>query len=110
MRSNGKVPTRATARAEEWPKRAIAKLSASVTPDREWSPRLAAGLNLVIPGAGQIYKGQIVLGLLWFVLVVAGYMMLVVPGVILQGICVVNAAIGQTGRLAAAEANLRRKI
>lgn len=38
-----------------------------------WSPGVAAVLSLVIPGAGQIYKGQVFNGLLWLVVVVAGY-------------------------------------
>ncbi len=44
---------------------------------RRWSPRIAAVLSLLIPGAGQIYKGQFVRGL-WFMLVISvGYVLTV---------------------------------
>jgi TM2 domain-containing membrane protein YozV len=52
-------------------------------------------LSLVIPGAGQMYKGKVGVGLLWLVAVVIGYTAMIVPGVILHLICIFNAASGQ---------------
>jgi hypothetical protein len=41
-----------------------------------WSPGVAAVLSFVIPGLGQIYKGQIPRGLVFLLVTVAGYAML----------------------------------
>lgn len=51
-------------------------------------------LSLVIPGAGQIYKGQILNGLVWLFFVAVGYVMFIIPGVILHILCIVGAASG----------------
>jgi TM2 domain-containing membrane protein YozV/DNA-directed RNA polymerase subunit RPC12/RpoP len=64
------------------------------TLQREWSPGIAALLSFLIPGAGQIYKGSVVAGLLWFVMTSVGYLLLVVPGLILHLICIIAAASG----------------
>jgi TM2 domain-containing membrane protein YozV len=52
---------------------------------------VAAVLSLVIPGAGQIYKGRIAMGIAWLVLTVLGYLTLLVPGMLLHFICVFQA-------------------
>jgi TM2 domain-containing membrane protein YozV len=59
---------------------------------RTWNPGVAAVLSLFIPGAGQIYKGQIGAGLLWLLCTVIGYAMAIAPGIILHVTCIVNAA------------------
>jgi TM2 domain-containing membrane protein YozV len=56
---------------------------------------VAAVLSLVIPGAGQMYKGQVFNGLLWLVVVAIGYFMLIVPGLILHLLCILGAASGK---------------
>jgi Tfp pilus assembly protein PilE/TM2 domain-containing membrane protein YozV len=76
---------------------------------RLWSPGVAALLSLIIPGAGQIYKGQILNGLLWLSVVYTGYAFALVGSVFTFGIsligllppliflhlcCIVGAAIG----------------
>lgn len=61
------------------------------TTGREWSPGVAAVLSLVIPGAGQIYKGQLANGLTWLVFVILGYALFILPGIILHLCCVVGA-------------------
>jgi TM2 domain-containing membrane protein YozV len=53
---------------------------------------VAAVLSLFIPGAGQMYKGSVGTGILWLVFTVIGYLMFVVPGVILHLICIFHAA------------------
>jgi TM2 domain-containing membrane protein YozV len=60
----------------------------------KWSPGLAGVLSLVIPGAGQIYKGQIKYGVLSLIVVAIGYALFVVPGLILHILCIVNAVSG----------------
>jgi TM2 domain-containing membrane protein YozV len=54
-------------------------------------------LSLVVPGAGQMYTGNILSGLLWFFLVAAGYT-LILPGLFLHLICIATAA-GSAHRL-----------
>jgi TM2 domain-containing membrane protein YozV len=51
----------------------------------------AAVLSLVIPGAGQIYKGRTLAGLLWLVFTAAGYVTVLVPGMFLHFLCVFQA-------------------
>jgi TM2 domain-containing membrane protein YozV len=53
---------------------------------------VAAVLSLIIPGAGQIYKGRTLMGIAWLVLTVLGYLTLVLPGMLLHFICVFHAA------------------
>jgi TM2 domain-containing membrane protein YozV len=55
------------------------------------SPTLAAILSLVVPGAGQLYTGRWVAALLWFLVVSAGYA-LILPGLVMHVLCVVSAA------------------
>lgn len=58
---------------------------------RSPSPLLAAGLSMLVPGAGQLYAGRIVSALLWFMIVSAGYA-LILPGLILHLFCMASAA------------------
>jgi TM2 domain-containing membrane protein YozV len=53
---------------------------------------IAAVLSLLIPGAGQMYKGRIGLGIAWLVLTLLAYVTLLLPGVLLHFICVFQAA------------------
>ena len=57
------------------------------------SPVLAAALSIVVPGAGQIYKGQIA-GLAWLTATLLGYLFLIVPGLILHIVCISDAYCG----------------
>lgn len=57
-----------------------------------WSPGIAALLSVVIPGLGQLYKGQVIRGILWFLFVGAAYALLILPGFFLHFLCIVNAA------------------
>lgn len=60
----------------------------------KWNRGIAAVLSLVIPGAGQMYKGQIFNGLLWLIFVALGYFALVIPGLVLHLFCIIGAASG----------------
>ncbi len=65
---------------------------------RRWSPGIAALLSLILPGAGHIYKGHIIAGLVWMFFVVVGYILLIIPGLILHLICIFYAASGDPYR------------
>lgn len=60
----------------------------------KWSPGVAAVLSFLIPGLGQMYKGQIFNGLGWFVVTAIGYIVLIIPGIVLHLICIIGAASG----------------
>ena len=60
-----------------------------------WSPGVAAVLSLVIPGAGQMYKGRVGLGLGWLCLVAVGYVLFIFPGVCLHIYCIYDAGTGK---------------
>lgn len=49
-------------------------------------------LSLLIPGLGQMVKGQPLNGLAWFVLTLAGYVAFIVPGLVLHVCCIIGAA------------------
>jgi hypothetical protein len=53
---------------------------------------VAAVLSLIVPGAGQLYAGRPVSAVVWFVVVSIGYLLLIVPGVLLHAICIASAA------------------
>lgn len=63
-------------------------------PQRLWSPGVAAVLSLIIPGAGQMYKGEIGKGFLYLIITVIGYALFVIPGLILHLLCIIGAAQG----------------
>jgi hypothetical protein len=58
---------------------------------RSASPAVAGFLSLIVPGAGQLYTGNVLSALLWFVLVTAGYT-LILPGLFLHLFCIAFAA------------------
>jgi TM2 domain-containing membrane protein YozV len=63
-------------------------------PVQRCSPGLAAMLSFLLPGLGQLYKGQIINGIVWFFMVMCGYAALILPGVILHFFCVLGALSG----------------
>jgi TM2 domain-containing membrane protein YozV len=63
-------------------------------PLQRWSPGLAAVLSFFVPGLGQLYKGQILNGIVWFFLVGMGYVALILPGLVLHFFCVLAALSG----------------
>lgn len=64
------------------------------TKNQLWSPGIAALLSFIIPGVGQIYKGNVISGLLWMFFTFIGYFMLLLPGIILHIICIIAATTG----------------
>jgi hypothetical protein len=58
----------------------------------EPSPGVAAVLSLVIPGAGQMYRGHVGRGFMWLALTVCGYCAFILPGLIAHICCVIMAA------------------
>lgn len=67
------------------------------------SPTLAVVLSLFVPGAGHLYAGRVLAGLLWFLVVSAGYA-LILPGLVLHLFSMVSAASAATQRNIAASA------
>lgn len=61
-------------------------------PQYRSSPGVAAVLSLVIPGAGQMYRGKVGAGMLWLIATVIGYLFLLLPGLVLHVVCIINAA------------------
>jgi hypothetical protein len=59
--------------------------------DLNWNPWIAAALSL-IPGLGQIYKGERLYAVLWFVGVLLAYTAGPV-GLLLHVVCITNAAL-----------------
>ncbi len=64
---------------------------AALVRTRTASPILAAALSMFIPGAGQLYTGRFLAAVLWFMVVGAGYA-LIIPGLILHFFCILSAA------------------
>jgi TM2 domain-containing membrane protein YozV len=72
-----------------------------------WRPFTALMLS-VIPGLGQLYKGQGVRGFLWFSAVVLFYVSGSSFGLILHAVCAINAALSGAIREDALSRNGRR--
>ena len=64
----------------------------SLEASRVPNPAVAAVLSMVVPGAGQLYAGRPLSALVWFVAVTIGYLMLIVPGLLLHIVCIASAA------------------
>lgn len=96
-------------REEAKPARAVVRqgnpLPFALRSGRAASPGLAALLSLFVPGAGQLYAGRPVAAILWFLVVTAGYA-LILPGLIMHLFCIAGAA-GSAHRLNSAVARLQ---
>ncbi len=53
-------------------------------PTATWNPGTAAVLSFLIPGLGQMYKGQIFMGFVLMTLTIFGYVLLIVPGLLIH--------------------------
>lgn len=58
---------------------------------RETSPLAAALLSVMVPGAGHLYAGRILAAIMWFVVVTAGYA-LILPGLMFHLFNIMSAA------------------
>ena len=58
----------------------------------ETGPVIAALASVFIPGLGQLCRGRLLAGILWFIFVPVGYFCLIIPGLILHAICIADAA------------------
>ena len=65
-----------------------------LTNKKLWNPGIAAVLSLVIPGAGQIYRGKLGRGFLWLAIVLIGYALFIIPGLVLHIFCIIAAYCG----------------
>jgi hypothetical protein len=70
------------------PSRALAPLP----PRPLYSAGVAAALSIILPGSGHLYSGRERAGLLWMFGTLAGYLCLIIPGIILHCLCVASAA------------------
>jgi len=61
-------------------------------PARSPSPVVAAVLSFLIPGLGQMYRGDVATGFGWLIVTLIGYVLLIVPGLVLHIWCIVSAA------------------
>ena len=62
--------------------------------DQPASAVAAAALSLFLPGVGQIYSGRVLQGIGWMLATGVGYLLFLIPGLILHICCIVNAALG----------------
>jgi hypothetical protein len=69
----------------------------NVVRQERWNRGVAILLSLLIPGLGQLYKGQILSGIFWFFLVMLGYIF-IIPGLVLHFCCICGAAMGDPYR------------
>lgn len=65
---------------------------------QKWSRVVAGVLSLVFPGLGHLYKGQAIRGFLWFVIVLIGYLLFLLPGAVLHILCAIASMGGDTHR------------
>lgn len=64
----------------------------------QFSPVAAMILSFLIPGLGQFYKEQWIRGIVWFFAVLFGYLVFIVPGLIIHICCIVEAGMGSSNQ------------
>jgi TM2 domain-containing membrane protein YozV len=64
----------------------------SIAPRKEHDTTVAALLSFFMPGVGQMYKGDVGLGVGFLVGTFVGYMACIFPGIILHIVSIINAA------------------
>lgn len=60
--------------------------------DHKVDNSIAALWSMMLPGLGQLMKGQIMAGIFWAMLVGFGYFAFFWPGLILHALCIMDAA------------------
>jgi TM2 domain-containing membrane protein YozV len=86
------VPNRQRLALPRPPPTLVRQVPREIEPTRAPNAAAAAVLSLIVPGAGQLYAGRPLSALGWFVLVTMGYLLLIVPGVLLHILCIASAA------------------
>lgn len=71
---------------------------------------IAAVWSMMLPGLGQLMKGQIMPGIFWALFVGFGYFSFFWPGLILHGICILDAAFNKGENLWIGLDTLPKKI
>ena len=74
-----------------------------------WHPGVAAVLSLIVPGAGQMYKGQVGGGICLLIFTAIGYMAAILPGVVLHVFCILSAATGDPTKSTGDSTKSRRR-
>ncbi len=57
---------------------------------------LAAIWSMMLPGLGQLMKGQIIPGIIWALFVGFGYFSFFWPGLVLHALCILDAAFNKS--------------
>jgi TM2 domain-containing membrane protein YozV len=89
---NGGIHYEMPNRVRIQPPRALVRMTPAPLATRPANAAIAAVLSLIVPGAGHLYAGRPLSAVLWFVLVSLGYLLLIVPGVVLHVLCIASAA------------------
>lgn len=63
-----------------------------VHPAPRHDPTVAALLSFFMPGVGQMYKGEVGVGIAFLIGTVIGYLSCVIPGLVLHIFSIINAA------------------
>ncbi|MCA8938259.1 MAG: hypothetical protein KDB07_00495, partial [Planctomycetes bacterium] len=62
-----------------------------VSPATGPNPVLALILSILVPGIGQMYKNDVKGGVYWLIGTFVGYLLFVLPGLVLHVLCCINA-------------------
>lgn len=60
--------------------------------DNKVDNSIAALWSMMLPGLGQLLKGQVMPGIIWAVIVGSGYFAFFWPGLFLHALCILDAA------------------
>jgi TM2 domain-containing membrane protein YozV len=82
------------------PKNSEILLTANNNPvDNETPNSLAAIWSMMLPGLGQLLKGQAMPGIIWAFLTAGGYYSFFWPGIIIHTLCVLDAGLNRGHKL-----------
>lgn len=71
---------------------------------------IAAIWSMMLPGLGQLLKGQIMPGIFWAIFVGTGYFAFLWPGLILHAFCILDAAFNKGHNSMISLNNIYKKI
>ena len=91
-RQKDAVPEHRTVHATHTPYALVPQVATTLELRPPPNPAAAAVLSLIVPGSGHLYAGRPLAGVGWFALVTMGYLLLVIPGVVLHILCIASAA------------------